>query len=85
MGDAHTCALLTGGTVNCWGWNGYGQLGTGDTMNRLTPTVVGAGRPARSVQILMLQLNKRNVAVMLLKIGLMKISFINHVKLSAKK
>ncbi len=42
----HTCALLTGGSVVCWGRNDYGQLGTGDTMSRLTPTVVsglGAG------------------------------------------
>ena len=36
----HTCALLTVGTVNCWGYNLYGQLGTGDTTNRLTPTAV---------------------------------------------
>ena len=76
------CALLAGGAVKCWGWNGYGQLGTGDTTNRLTPTAVGAGRPARSVQILMLQLNKRNLAVMLLKIELMKISSINHVRIN---
>ena len=26
-----TCALLTGGTVECWGDSGYGELGNGAT------------------------------------------------------
>ncbi len=33
-------ARKTDGTVLCWGWNQYGQLGDGTTTDRLTPTPV---------------------------------------------
>lgn len=33
-GHNHTCALLDDNTVKCWGGNGLGQLGLGDTQHR---------------------------------------------------
>ncbi len=33
-GRSHTCAILDNGSVKCWGWNLFGQLGLGDTGDR---------------------------------------------------
>jgi alpha-tubulin suppressor-like RCC1 family protein len=41
-GGYHVCAV-SGGAVKCWGNNAYGELGTGDTLDRGGPvTVQGA-------------------------------------------
>ncbi|MBL8918449.1 MAG: hypothetical protein JNJ54_06280 [Myxococcaceae bacterium] len=42
-GGAHACAFTNDGTPWCWGDNRFGQLGVGDTMPRLAPTLVGTG------------------------------------------
>ena len=39
---AHTCGTAHPGTLWCWGYNGYGQLGDGTTTERRTPAQVGA-------------------------------------------
>ena len=39
-GGAHTCALISGGAVECWGHNWKGEIGDGTTSDRLMPTPV---------------------------------------------
>ncbi len=45
-GGAHTAAVTTGGALWAWGYNGTGAgggaLGTGDILERLIPTLIGA-------------------------------------------
>lgn len=52
-GSNHTCALLTDGTVVCFGNNFYGQLGTTTNNNTLnpnpTPASVPLGAPATQI------------------------------------
>jgi alpha-tubulin suppressor-like RCC1 family protein len=57
--ERHTCALLDDGTVKCWGDNGVGQLGQGNTDtigdqademgDNLPPIDLGTGRTATAI------------------------------------
>ena len=44
-GYDHTCAVLDGGSLSCWGYNYAGQLGDGTTTTRLRPVNVGLPCP----------------------------------------
>ncbi len=53
-GKNFTCALLDNFAVTCWGANTGGQLGLGDTTERMSPTALpaidfGSGRTARAL------------------------------------
>ncbi len=56
-GDSHTCAILRGGAVRCWGYGAYGALGYGNTNNigdNEAPASVGPvklGRPAVAISV----------------------------------
>lgn len=51
-GAGHTCALLAGGGIMCWGYNGEGELGDGTTENALVPVeVLGLSSEAEAVSV----------------------------------
>lgn len=58
-GAFHTCAILDTGAVRCWGFNGDGQLGYGNTLQigdnespaAAGPVDLGAGRTATAITV----------------------------------
>jgi hypothetical protein len=41
--DSHSCGILNNNTLKCWGYNGWGQLGDGTTVNRSSPVTIDSG------------------------------------------
>ncbi|MBW2453980.1 MAG: hypothetical protein JRI68_05705 [Deltaproteobacteria bacterium] len=50
-GDAHSCVRTMTDEVKCWGWNGMGQLGTGDFANADTPAPVALSSTVTSMAV----------------------------------
>jgi alpha-tubulin suppressor-like RCC1 family protein len=50
-GVYHSCAVLSGGMVACWGDNRYGQFCNGNTMNATTPVAISNLAGATAVSL----------------------------------
>lgn len=49
-GGAHSCALLSDNTIECWGLNDHGQLGNNSTANQfITPVIVSGIHTANAI------------------------------------
>jgi hypothetical protein len=42
-GNSHTCVVVTGGGLMCWGYNYDGQLGIGSNWEQYSPVAVNLG------------------------------------------
>jgi alpha-tubulin suppressor-like RCC1 family protein len=49
-GAYHTCVVVTGGQLLCWGLNNHGQLGIGNTAYQEMPAAVSLGSGALAVR-----------------------------------
>ena len=48
LGFGHSCAADDSNYLFCWGWNDYGQLGNGMTLDKNTPTSISLGSESTS-------------------------------------
>jgi uncharacterized repeat protein (TIGR02543 family) len=51
QGGFNTCSALVGGTVDCWGQNGSGEIGDGNTTESAVPVAVSSITNAASVSM----------------------------------
>ena len=51
LGDYFSCAVLTDGSVKCWGNNGYGQLGDGSSTHSSIPVSVSGISTATNISL----------------------------------
>ncbi len=68
VGDQYSCGLVIPsnsngivGTPYCWGYNGFGQLGTGDTNSRGVPTKIQKGQLPSTENVEWLSVGKKHV------------------------
>ena len=47
----HNCAIMTNGSLYCWGKNSHGQLGIGSTTQQTTPQLVNLGSGVKAVDV----------------------------------
>jgi alpha-tubulin suppressor-like RCC1 family protein len=50
-GIYHTCALLVSGSIQCWGYNNYGELGNNSTINSSIPVTVSGITSATAIAV----------------------------------
>ncbi|MEO8139749.1 MAG: Ig-like domain-containing protein [Gemmatimonadota bacterium] len=50
-GFGTVCGVVTGGTVSCWGYNAFGQLGDGSTTDRWAPVPVAGLTSATALSV----------------------------------
>ena len=48
---SHNCAIMTNGSLYCWGENSHGQLGIGSTTQQTTPQLVNLGSGVKAVDV----------------------------------
>lgn len=64
MGEDHTCVISTDRDLYCWGDNSDGQLGTGNTINRTTPTPVSKSGALSGLTILSVSASENHTCVL---------------------